>query len=235
MAANEGFQATADALNDPGIADSDLARPLLDVLPVDGIAISTLGEVLGSETISASDSRAERLDEIQFDLSEGPCWIAMATGRPVLTPDWRRADHALWPTFAHAVEPLGIGAMFAFPLSIGTLRFGAIDCFTDREASLSDVQIGQADALSKIVGRVVLRRALSAADETAVEERRSRRVVQQATGMVVAQLRLLPEDALLLIQGQAFSTGRTVTEISSDILARRLRFGVDGEGIETMP
>lgn len=29
---------------------------------------------------------AARIDEVQFDLGEGPCWNAVATGRPVLLP-----------------------------------------------------------------------------------------------------------------------------------------------------
>src|SRR3954451_3809937 len=60
--------------------DSGMAGTLLVALPVTGASISTLGPLLGSETVSASDRQVARLDELQFDLREGPCWEAGATG-----------------------------------------------------------------------------------------------------------------------------------------------------------
>jgi hypothetical protein len=66
---------------------SDMCPPFLSTLPVTGVGISTLGNPLGSGTVCASDARAERIDEIQFDLGEGPCWQALSTRRPVLESD----------------------------------------------------------------------------------------------------------------------------------------------------
>ncbi len=61
--------------------------------------------------------------------------------------------------------------------------------------------------LAAAVGRRVLRRALRATDDDVPEDRSpfSRRVVHQATGVVLAQLELSPDDAYLLIQGHAFA------------------------------
>ena len=50
------------------------------VFPVTGSAVSTVGGFLGSETVAASDEYAARLDELQFDLGEGPCWDAVRSG-----------------------------------------------------------------------------------------------------------------------------------------------------------
>ena len=48
--------------------------------------------------------------------------------------------------------------------------------------------------------------------------------------MVLAQLQVAPEEALLVIQGRAFALGKPVAEIAADVVERRLRFRmVDGE------
>ncbi|MCU1414843.1 MAG: transcriptional regulator, partial [Microbacteriaceae bacterium] len=45
-----------------------------------------------------------------------------------------------------------------------------------------------------------------------------------ATGMVIAQLDISADDALLLLRAHAFSSGRSVREVSADVVSRRLVF-----------
>jgi hypothetical protein len=61
---------------------TELCWRFLEMFPVSGAAVSTVGDLLGSETISASDALAFRMDELQFDPGEGPCWDAMNFVRP---------------------------------------------------------------------------------------------------------------------------------------------------------
>jgi hypothetical protein len=91
--------------------------------------------------------------------------------------------------------------------------------------------------MATIVGRHVLRHALEQAGEEFADtgNAHSRRVVHQATGMVLAQLRLPADDARLVIHGHAFATGRPVIEVAKDIVERRLRFAQSATGIETSP
>src|ERR687897_297323 len=76
----------------------------LGVFPVSGASVATIGEVLGTETLAASDGQAARLDELQFDLGEGPCWDAMRSAQPVLAPDIRGAEKARWPALAESLR-----------------------------------------------------------------------------------------------------------------------------------
>jgi len=50
----------------------------------------------------------------------------------------------------------------------------------------------------------------------------------QATGMVHAQMNISASDAALLLRAHAFSTGTSVREVASDIVARRIDFLKDG-------
>jgi hypothetical protein len=221
---------------DESLSGSVEAEAVLAVVPVAGVAISTLGGLLGSETISASDDVIARVDELQFDLGEGPCWDAIATGLPVLEPDLRGRPNHTWPAFSRAVaEARNVAALFAVPLHVGPLRIGAIDMYDVRPRPLSDTDLVRAVALAADVSRTVLRQAI---EESGLEESpaavrpRSRRRIYQATGFVIAQLDVSAADAELLIAARAFAEGRTMLEIAEDILTRRRRFSVQGGEIE---
>ncbi|HSP75667.1 MAG TPA: ANTAR domain-containing protein [Cryobacterium sp.] len=217
--------------------ESRLYEPFLGMLPVDGLSISTFGDFLPAETVSASDAQSVRLDALQFDLGEGPCWDALETRAPVLEPNIRERPTRVWPAFSEAIITEDLGALFAFPLLLGPLRLGALDLYTSRPSRLSDLSIRQTSGLATVVSRLVLARAirLSESDvEGDAEARRhfSRREVHQATGMVLAQLGVPAPDALLVIQGHAFAAGRPMLEIAEEIIDRRLSFAVNENRIE---
>ena len=221
------FGAAVEELSSAHENGTSLCDPFLSILPITGASVSTLGAPFGSETVCASDEQAARLDELQFDLGEGPCWDAMNKRRPVLAPDLRGAVQSSWPVFLQSIGDAPIGALYAFPLALGSLDIGAVDLFSSQSGALSDAQIIDTVALASIVALQVLRRTLSAQTlkpDADADDGYSRRVVHQATGMVLAQLGLSATDALLVIRGYAFSHARSVREVAVDVVARRLDF-----------
>ena len=222
------MSAFADAAAALHADDADLCSPFVAALPVAGVGISTLGDPFGSETVCASSPAAARLDEIQLDLGEGPCWEALRRHRPVLTPDLQRATADGWPAALHAMQATGIGGVFAFPMRVGTIDVGAVDLYTEDRAALSPAAVDDASALAEIVARRVLHRALVAADADGSTEpepgRYSRREVYQATGMVAAQLAVSVDDALLVLRSHAYASGRTVLDVAAAVVGRRLDF-----------
>lgn len=219
----------------PSRSEAVSAEAVLEISSVAGASISTLGGLLGPETLSASDATIARVDELQFDLGEGPCWEAVETGRPVLEPDVPNSRRTNWPAFLRAVRDNGVVALFAIPLSVGPLRLGAIDMYDVRPRHLDEEELARAVALAAEVSRVVLRQAIqqSGIEETPTPTRPlSRRRIHQATGFVIAQLELSAADAELLIQARAFAEGRTMLEVADDILTRRRWFTVRGGQIE---
>jgi len=229
------FDAAAAALLSLDRDAAPDAALLADALTVTGASISTLGDFLGTETVAASDDRAARLDELQFDLGQGPCWDALSAAAPVLEPDLLGAGATRWPALSDALRDPGVAAVFAFPLVLGPLRLGAVDLYSDRAAPLGPVGEEQATALAAILSRHLLRRALRAVgQDEGVDQgsRFSRRVIHQATGFVIAQLGIDPDGAHLLIQGQAFAEGRSMRDVADDIVARRLSFAASSNGFE---
>jgi hypothetical protein len=225
MAGN--FSDAVDSLSQLSGRESELWRPVLDVIPVEGAAISTIADFLGTETVSASGPLAARLDELQFDLGEGPCWDAMEQGRPVLESDLRSNLHGYWPAFSRAISDQDVGAIFAFPLAFGPLKLGALDLYARGPRELSSREERQSGILASVISRIVLDRAIRRADEPdllGAQDHFSRRLIHQATGVVLAQLSISAQDARLLIQGHAFALSRSMREIAEEILERRLDF-----------
>ena len=229
----QAFQNALRDLAGPVGGAVDLSAPFASLLRVDGAAVSTLGGFLGSETLSASTALAAQIDEMQFDLGEGPCWDAMSSGRPILEPDLA-AGFERWPMFIDAISPHGVSSLFAFPLRLGPLRIGAIDLYTYERTLLDEQERARACRLAEQVSRRVLRQALASVRDgvTTSTGPFSRRLIHQATGMVVSQLDISAEDAQLVIQGHAFAEGMTMMEVAQQLIDRELSFTdpTEGEG-----
>ena len=79
--------------------------------------------------------------------------------------------------------------------------------------------------MARVIGRHLLQEAVNTAGATdAAGSRYSRRVVHQATGIVLAQLDITAEEASLVVQGHAFARNRPVSDIAADVVAGRLHF-----------
>ena len=223
-------EARGAILDAPG---SELSAPFVAAFPIDGASISVLAGPVSGLTISATDAVATRLDELQFDLGEGPCWSALAHRIPVLMDtDSASSD---WPTFRQAVASdtltQKVGLLHAFPLAIGSLDIGAIDLYSGDPEPLTPELISEASSLAGIAAWRVLRTILQdhsqGYDSDSIGY--SRREIHQATGMIVVQLNVTPEDAELLLRAHAFANDQSVRDVAKEVVARRLDFSVRGK------
>lgn len=145
-----------------GIAGA-LCGPCLRVLPVTGVAVSTLNGPIHTETVCASDDVAFRLDELRFDLGEGAAWEAFASRRPGLVPDLSTDPQPSWPVFTAAVQPMPVRALFAFPLYVGATGVGVLDCYRTAPGP-GRRAVREARVLADTVAAELLRRVLAADD-----------------------------------------------------------------------
>ncbi|OAN41382.1 GAF and ANTAR domain-containing protein [Microbacterium sp. H83] len=175
------------------------------------------------ETVSASDDLAAHFIESQLDAGEGPSWDAHRSQAPVLVPHLGEVSPVRWPIFGQAIAESGVRALYSFPLAIGSLRMGAVDLYAESADALSPNAIDLATDLVARSAADVLEHALRTRSlEPSDDSPFSRREVHQATGMVIAQLRIPPTEALLRIRAHAFASGRSVRETAADITSRRL-------------
>ncbi|MHA7304933.1 GAF and ANTAR domain-containing protein [Arthrobacter sp. TMN-49] len=211
---------------------ADLCADFLAKLPISGISISAFPGHAPETSIGASDAIAARIEELQFDLGEGPRWEALRTRQPVFLPSVKSAGHSAWPVFAKAVLDYDVAAIFVFPLLLGAMDVGVIELYSSSPGSLSPVDHAAALQLSDAAAWQLLRHILTASpgehsvekDPALEKSLLSRREVHQATGMVLAQTGMSATDALLLLRAHAFSQGLTVREVARDVVNRELDF-----------
>lgn len=208
-------------------AGEDLCTRFVELLPVTGVSISVIAGT-GQSTIGASDPVATRVEELQFELGEGPHWEALRTGQPVLVPEIRTGEHSRWPVFAAAVRELEVGALFAFPLIMGAVTIGVVDMYHSAPGTLDVSTVSRALSLAAstagAASRLAARSAGQDAPTTGATVPEMRREVHQATGMILAQLETTATEAFSRLQAHAFSSGRTIQYVAHEVVMRRLDF-----------
>jgi GAF domain/ANTAR domain len=202
-------------------------------VPASGAGVTVMTEEGVRGLSVASDAVSERIDELQFDLGEGPCNDAFATRRPVLEADLVAAGGPRWPVYSPAAQDEGVRAVFAFPLQIGAARLGVLDLYRDKPGSLSSVELTQALSFAYVATALLLdgqqAAPLGRAADGLDDALDNRSEVYQAQGMVMVQLRVTLIQALAVLRAYAYSHERALGDVARDVVNRRLRLDADEE------
>lgn len=213
-------------------AANALCLACLPLLGVDAAALSLVNDGENRGTFGASTDNARLLDALQFTTGEGPCRDAALTGSPVLVPDLHAYDKLRWPAYQDAADRAGLRAVFAIPLRTGRITFGALDLFRSTPSPLSLTQLADAvsvaDAAAQILLAVVIDIAEDPGSTTTAEHweqvtSMARIEIYQATGMIMAQLRLPAALALVRLRAYAFAHDQTAGEVARQVVSGRLR------------
>lgn len=149
----------------------------------------------GRMLLGASDALGVRIEELQFSLGEGPCVSAFLNAEPVLVADLRAEEaRSRWPVFTREATDSGIGAVFAFPLQVGVIGLGVLDCHRRRPGPLLEIRDALAvtgEMTTVLVDLGVLTDASVGGDTMVDLSWRTHAVVHQATGALAARLRVL--------------------------------------------
>lgn len=220
--------AMAEALRDGAPTSIDgVCQGAVSLLSLSGAGISLMvdGELRG--TAGATGPAIAALQELQLTLGEGPCVDVWATREPVLEADLADPAVVRWPAFAGADAAAGVGAVFAFPISLGAIRIGVLVLYREAPGALTADELGQALVLADVATHVVLGLQAGAQPgglhEALSDEHFNWSEVHQATGMLSVQLRVSLDEAFVRLRGHAFSHGQTVRSVASAIVERRLQ------------
>ncbi|MFH9423276.1 GAF and ANTAR domain-containing protein [Streptomyces sp. NPDC017529] len=238
MGANRDLAAVLESLHpasgDPGLIGAD-PRLCAQVLRVDGVAVSvTTGSGL-SELLWSTPGASTRLEDLQYELGQGPGPEAAASCAPVLAPDLSRVPTGRWPTLLPQLTELGIGAVFCFPLAVGSACLGTLSLQRATSGPLPDSTMTDAWLVANALTAVLLQGGPQQHAFAAAEEGSDfyRAAVHQASGMISVQAGTTLAQALLRLRAHAFRHGRPVTEVAEDVVARRLHFRDDENGPDT--
>lgn len=211
----------------------------VELLGVDGAALSVMYEGTLSRSFGASSAASRELDELQFVLGEGPCLAAVSSGAPVLAPDLNDGAAVRWPGFAEAAVVRGVRAVFALPVTVASVQVGALDLYRNEPGELDAAGLAGALVAAELAALPLLdlmgldlNAAVTDMTSTAWEELSAltRVEVYQAAGMLIAQLGVSPAEALVRLRGYAFAQDLTASEVAWQILDRALRLDDDHRG-----
>ncbi len=215
-----------------------LCRACVQLLEVDGAAISVMLEGSSQGTVGSSGELSRRLDELQFTFGEGPCIDAVRRGGPVIAENLADPREQRWPVYTGAVVGLGVRAVYALPIRLANSVVGALDLYRHRPGPLeADSRVGGVMA-AELAVLPVLALLTAGADLLAVPDSDaawdhlaslSRVEVYQATGMVMGQLDVGPAEALVRLRAHAFAHGLTAGEVAWSIVGRELSLEPDDE------
>jgi hypothetical protein len=224
--------ALADIVADPpetANIPGRLCRACHAALPVDGVGLSLMAKDQpdGRVLLGASDPRGARIEDWQFSLGEGPCVSAFIAGQPVLVPDLQTQDARLrWPMFTREAADTGVGAVFAFPLQIGVIGIGVMDCYRLRTGPLVELPeaLAVTDAVTLALLNVEIAGGEDGVDEVALFDLswRTHAVVHQATGALAAELGISVGEALARLRAHAFANTWPLDELAADVLTGRV-------------
>jgi hypothetical protein len=199
-----------------------------EVTGATGAGIMLMSGDIPRGSVCTTDSVSALIEQLQYDLGEGPCVDAYHHDRPVLEPNLADPVSPRWPAFSGPAVDAGARAVFGFPLQVGAVRLGALNLYSDAPGPLTDGQHADALLMAGIVAHALMLLQAGAPAGTVATELEANAdfqyVVHQASGMVAAQLEVSVGQALIRLRAHAFGNDRTLTDVARDVVDRRLRF-----------
>ena len=226
--------ARADALGVP-VSLRVLCETATDRLPITGVAVAIRGGFVASELICVTDPLSRRLEELQLTIGEGPTLDVLAGSSAIQVEDLDAPDYQKrWPLFAPQAVDTGVRAMHVLPLRIGAIRGGALALYTDRPARLSAETLAEAWVFSELALELLLDERAGIGTQNGYAptywQFGTPAEVHQATGMISVQLGISVGEAFTRLRARAFADDRPLSELATDVVARRIRFDQQDTG-----
>jgi transcriptional regulator with GAF, ATPase, and Fis domain len=211
---------------EPAAILQQLCEHCITLLGVDGAGVLLEDGDGDLRYVTSTNDLALGLEQLQIDLQQGPCMTCYAEMSQVHIADVATAGDR-WPRFAPAAAELGIGSIYAFPLSHRMRAIGTLNLLRVAPADLDTTAAGAAQLLADVASSYVVNSlAFAKTSELAQHLQRaldSRVVIEQAKGKLAGQLGIGVEEAFALFRGHARNTGRNLRDVARDVLEDRYK------------
>src|SRR6201999_3394152 len=140
-------------------------------------------------TVACSDQVAARVDEVQYELDDGPCRQAMRDGSVVRIED--TAEKARWPEFEAEAASHGIRSCLALPLIAEGKPVGALNLYSRQASAFGAAEARRAENFAENASGALSLAMRLASHAALIEQLRSsltsRTVIDQALGIIMAR------------------------------------------------
>ena len=215
---------------DPMARAERLCGLCVEVAGVTGTAL-VIGSGQSRSTVCATDGVSNRLEDLQFTLSEGPAVTAARDGWAVFVPDIAADHHEQWPLFGPAAVEVGARALFSVPVRLGAVRLGVLSMYRTEPGDLSTSERNDVRSLAAAAAVLLCVGTGEHAAEAFMwamgDGSRFRAEVHQAVGATAVQLGVGAREAFALMCAYAFSTSTPIADVAREIMAKRLLLETD--------
>jgi GAF domain-containing protein len=197
----------------------EICRIAVRAVPgAEGASVTTFPE--GRPAAVASDQWAQDLDELQFEEHEGPCLDGYRTGNAFRVRDF--ATDTRWPSYSERVTARGAVSMMSIPMTAQGNVIGALnvysrqaDAFDAEAASLAEIVAGHAGLASEVSAAFFRHRDVA---EQLREAMRSRAVIEQAKGIVMADRRCDADKAFQQLTELSQRSNRKLRDVAQALV-----------------
>ncbi|WP_422391867.1 GAF and ANTAR domain-containing protein [Arthrobacter sp. N1] len=218
----KGYLLTEQTAHDAVDGLAEVARDVVG--PATGAGVSVISVDGQRQSIGATDARVLEADTLQYELGEGPCLTAWASGEPAHIPDTEEDQR--WPQWSAAVADRGVRSCLSVPLlhadsgRVGALKVYANTprAFTDgHEQVLMNLSRSAAALLSHIQASDLPQR-ISAEMKIALD---ARDTVALARGIIMERLDLTRDEAMNHLVKMAVEAESPLVVMASRIAERQ--------------
>jgi len=176
-----------------------------------------------------TDPLSPELDQAQYRSGRGPCLDAFRDGTPYRI-ELTAADQR-WPEFSRVAAAAGIKSTLSLPLIAEDRSLGALNLYSREPASFGDdVQQIALPFANQAAVAVANAQAYWEAKEVARqldEAMRSRAVIEQAKGLLMAAQGCTPDQAFELLVKASQRSNRKLRELAAEMVANPQRRRVE--------
>jgi hypothetical protein len=192
---------------------------LLSIPGINHVGVSILDRKGIPVTMAATSDLVWQLDKLQYSLDEGPCVQSLREASMIKAP--RIRDDPRWPQYAPEAVKLGLRAQLATKLALdeeGTV--GGLNMYSTESEEIDPQAPGIADLFAThaalAFGKV---RQVDGLHEAL----RTREVISQAVGLLMARHHLVPDGAFGYLVRTSSHSNTKVREIAAQIVADHIR------------
>lgn len=217
----------ARLLEEDEIQDQTLRRLTdlgIELVPGGTAAAMTIAMPKGALTFAASHPRLEELHDLQFDDDHGPVVETLRHNEPRRIDDTE--NERRWPEFCRAAAAAGFRSVLALPLRTDRQPAGTVALYGPEtnvfRGAAHDIALLFAGQGGTAVRNAKLYRTCRRMVDNLQAGLESRAVIEQAKGIVHAELGVSTDEAFGLLRRYSQDTNQRVRKIAADLVQGRM-------------
>jgi GAF domain-containing protein len=167
----------------------DVVHSMSELAPGAHVGISAAAPSGTFETLAGTDPLVFVLDDLQYDLDEGPCLTAMREGHTVTVED-AESDHR-WPRFLPRAVDLGLSSHAGLPFAFEGKALGGLNMYSTKHMRMDPARLAHAKAIAR---QAAIALQLADREERLLRSLTTSRMIGKAIGLVMER-HGLDEDA----------------------------------------